>query len=242
MPDKDVSPGPRRYRVDLALFVAAVTGGVVAIVALKSLGFAQWVATAVPVGIILGYAALVAFVPRFRLRADRAGDSCYYLGFLFTLTSLGGALFRFTLDESQIQVLITNFGIALATTIAGMALRVLFSQFREDPVEIEREARIELGEAVSRFRAELDNAVVELNNYRRATQQAYSDSISELFDQHRDILARHVGAVDKSFVGAAERFEATSVEFAERTRSVNNQAGTLARRLEALVERIEAVD
>ena len=242
MTGRQEQPSSQRFRGDLALFVVAAFAGATAIVTLKSLGLPQWIVTALPVAIILVYAGPVGFVRYFRLRADRAGDSCYYLGFLFTLVSLGVSLFHFRLDEGQIEILITNFGIALGTTIVGMALRVVFAQFRDDPVEIEREVRAELGEAVSRFRAELDNAVSELGSYRRATQQAFTEAIADLFEQHRDGLARHVAAVEDSFVGAAERFAEGAVKLAERTQSINQQTGRLAKRLEALVARIDAVE
>lgn len=78
---------------------------------------------------------------RFRLRLDQLGDNCYYLGFLFTLTALSIALYDFRSAEVRsaedgIHAIIANFGVALASTIVGIALRVLLSQMREDPVEV----------------------------------------------------------------------------------------------------------
>src|ERR1700722_11630217 len=80
---------------DHYLFFAAFVLGAVSIVGLKSLGFTQWIVTAVPCGIILAYAGLTRFVRGFSLRADRIGENVYYLGFLFTLSSLAVALYAF---------------------------------------------------------------------------------------------------------------------------------------------------
>ena len=69
-----------------AFFLAA---GAIYIVVAKSLGVpALWTTTG-PLLIISTYAIILGFARYLRLRDDQAGDNLYYLGFLFTLTSLG---------------------------------------------------------------------------------------------------------------------------------------------------------
>src|SRR5690554_1532003 len=53
-----------------------------------------WV-TAVPVSLMLTYFAL-NMLPGIRLQNEQAGDNLYYMGFVFTLTSLGISLYKFT--------------------------------------------------------------------------------------------------------------------------------------------------
>src|SRR3546814_17959688 len=84
--------------------------------------------------------------------------------------------------------IIANFGLALATTIAGLALRILFTQMREDPVEIEREARRDLAEATSRLKAELDTSVIELSSFRRATAPSLAEGMAAMAGQSAEIL------------------------------------------------------
>lgn len=95
------------------------------------------------------YAVIAIITKRFRLREDRVGDNIYYLGFLFTLISLAYALYVYNNPGGSggAAEIITNFGIAIFTTIFGLAGRVLFNQMRQDPVEYEREARYSLAEA-----------------------------------------------------------------------------------------------
>jgi chromosome segregation ATPase len=100
---------------------------------------------------------------------------------------------------------------------------------------------MELGDAVSRLRATLDNAVDELSSFRRATQQRYQEDTAALFEEQRALLARHADLAEQAFVSAAKGFQETSVEFNERTKAVNSQASTLVGRLERLGERIAAV-
>jgi hypothetical protein len=103
--------------------------------------------------------------PRTHLRLDQAGDNLYYLGFTYTLCSLSITLYRFHSKEDAVDYIVSNFGIALATTIVGVVLRVWLHQMREDPLELEREARIEITDAVGRLRTEIDQAVREFNHF-----------------------------------------------------------------------------
>jgi hypothetical protein len=161
-------------------FSIAFMSGTVVILGGKAAGMPQWLVTVVAIAIMLGYAFLVWRATRLRLRADQAGDNCYYLGLLYTLVSLGWALFAFDIKTGATQV-IGNFGVALGSTIVGLMLRVFFSQTRQDLVEIETEMRVELAAAGNRVRTELDQVVATMNDFGRVMQQ----SIKEAFDGMR---------------------------------------------------------
>ena len=69
-----------------------------------------------------------------------AGDNLYYLGLLFTLTSLILALWLLFVVPPKVSVderaydLIGNFGIALVSTVAGILARILFQSLPDGPV------------------------------------------------------------------------------------------------------------
>src|SRR6202142_1746503 len=125
--------------------------------------FGALAATAVPVLIMIGYAVLLG-ARLFRLRDDQSGDNLYYMGFLFTLTSLGVSLYQFSATRAAEEI-VQNFGIAIGSTIPGIGLRVTSTQSRRDPIEVERMMRLELAEAARRVRRELDASVVELGSF-----------------------------------------------------------------------------
>jgi ElaB/YqjD/DUF883 family membrane-anchored ribosome-binding protein len=162
-----------------ALFFSIVATGALYIVVAKLSGFHPFIVTTIPVLIMLGYAVLLAALRVVRLRDDQAGDNLYYMGFLFTLTSLAVSLYQFSATNSAEQI-VQNFGIAIASTIAGIALRIFFNQMRRDPVEVEHTARLELADATRRVRRELDGAVLEFSHFRRATQQSISEALNEV--------------------------------------------------------------
>src|SRR5689334_22344943 len=72
----------------------AFAGGIGILFAKKSA--VEPVAVAVGAAMVMiAYAALVQRSGTGRLRADQAGDNCYYLGLIYTLISLSWAIFTF---------------------------------------------------------------------------------------------------------------------------------------------------
>lgn len=225
---------------DAALFFLVFASGSAGIFLLKQNGYEQLTITALPCSLLIIYAAIVKYIPRFRLREDQAGDNCYYLGFLFTLFSLSLALAAFV-RAGGTEEIVEDFGIALASTIIGLALRVAFNQMRQDPVEIEREARLELAAAAQRLRSELDQSVVEMNVFRRATQQSIADGLEELNSKVSELLEKNLARYDQITRGSAERIDQTLAAFAEKAQRLNDVANKTAGAIETLTARIEAI-
>lgn len=123
------SGAPRAGPVFFLLFVV---GGALFIIFAKLSGLPNWFIVLVPVAIMLTYAGLAWLVRSLRLRDDQTGDNLYYMGFIFTLTSLAVALYEFEPNTGFDQV-VRNFGVAISSTITGIALRVVFNQMRQDP-------------------------------------------------------------------------------------------------------------
>ncbi len=193
----------------LAFFIAAALG-MTFIVLAKLSTLSQLEVTAVPIGILLAYAVVLFRWRRLTLRDDQAGDNLYYLGFLYTLTSIAVSLYQFSLAEDAQEHIITNFGIAIATTIVGLALRVMFNQMRQDPAEVERVARAELAEAARRLRREIDSVVMELNVFQRTTQQSLTDNQRSLQDGVAATLKASYASFGESVSELAERVSSLS--------------------------------
>ena len=182
------------------LFFGVVIVGSGYIIFSKLHDFGAFAVTAVPVLIMIGYAVLLG-ARLFRLRDDQSGDNLYYMGFLFTLTSLAVSLYQFSAAGSAEQI-VQNFGIAIASTIAGITLRILFNQMRRDPVEVEATARMELAEASRRVKRELESAILEFGYFRRMTQQSITDALDEVQES--------IGAAHQQFTGELQKLAATT--------------------------------
>jgi methyl-accepting chemotaxis protein len=235
------------------LFFAVVIAGSGYIIFSKLVGFGALAVTSVPVLIMIGYALLLG-TRLFRLRDDQSGDNLYYMGFLFTLTSLAVSLYQFSAAGSAEQI-VQNFGIAIASTIAGIALRIFFNQMRRDPVEVEATARLELAEASRRVKRELESTILEFGYFRRMTQQSISDGLDEVkeslgaaHEQFAGELAKLATTANKPFEEALQRSGETfgrlnerTVEVLEVSRQLVQEGEQLAKNTTSIVKAIDDV-
>lgn len=163
----DVAPRESWDRIVLlAAFVAGVAGGI----ALKLSGVHPFWAAGFAALVLCAYAALTYFTTNLRLEPESIGDNCYYLGFLFTLTSLAVTLY-FVVEsgaEDRAQLIpevISGFGVALSSTIVGVFLRVLMMQFRVDLVAREHETRLELDMVSRDLREEMARSIRQIKSF-----------------------------------------------------------------------------
>ncbi|KAA1175284.1 hypothetical protein FP026_29475 [Rhizobium tropici] len=166
----------------MVLFASITIGGMIFIWSSKLMGWSLPVVTGVPLVLMAIYFIVSLAVAGFRLHNEQAGDNLYYMGFLFTLSSLGVSLYLFA-GETSIETIVRNFGIAVTSTIAGVTLRILFNQMRRDPIDIERSVRHELAEMTRRVRTELDSSSREFSHYRRVSNQMLSEGFEEIARQ-----------------------------------------------------------
>jgi|SRR5579864_181694 len=221
--------------VDKHLFTAVFVIGAVLIICLKLFHARQLIVTGVAVLCMLVYGAYILFTPRYRIRSDRAGDSLYYLGFLFTMVTLAYSLWEFSSERGGTQAIVTNFGIALATTIFGLMLRVAYHQMREDPFEVERQVRIELSDAAGKLRGELLSSVTALKVLSTGLRQALQEStdgttrhIAKVVEQTSEAYSKAVGdltALAHSHAVELQKHQAAMRRAAERTSDAVDRLG-----------------
>ncbi|MCK1388724.1 hypothetical protein [Bradyrhizobium sp. 21] len=132
------------------------------------------------VTLMIAYGIIAFRFRRVRMRPDRLGDNFYYLGFIFTLASLSAALLQIQIRKvASVDDLLGNFGIALFTTIIGVAGRVLFVQMRGDLDDVEDEVRRNLLAASADLRAQLSLALAEFETFHTGVKQAAAKTAEE---------------------------------------------------------------
>lgn len=229
-------------RWDKALFFGVFLVGTVVMLVEKASSIPAVVALITGIASILVYCGLAWKSPRFRIREDRIGDGAYYLGFLFTLVSLSWALYQFT-EQGGTERVISGFGIALATTIVGLAARVFFQQMREDPVEIEQTVRHSLHEQVMHLEREIRLSVEALVLIRSRTQEeignALGEGLREVLKDSRNAVSAEVqflhASVSDALSAVKEAVAASTMQAAETRKST----GRLLKAVESLAEKIE---
>lgn len=161
------------------------------------------------------YVSFVTLVPATKLRTDVAADNVYYLGFLFTLTSLAIAL---SIDSAD--AILANFGVAIISTLIGIAARVGLNQMRVDPTDIEEASRLELSGATSKVKAELNETVRQLTEFRQISLQVMSEGYADVQKNVETISTQVLKSLEDLVEQSAKPLE----EVAERTRAANTEA------------------
>lgn len=228
----------------MALFAATTIGGMVFIWTAKLYGWSLFTVTTVPLVLMAIYFVASLAFAGFRLQNEQAGDNLYYMGFLFTLSSLGVSLYLFA-GETSIDTIVRNFGIAVTSTIAGITLRILFNQMRRDPMDIERSVRHELSEMTRKVRAELDSSAREFSNYRRVSNQMLAEGFEEITRQaerNGDEIRKMMEALSREAIkpiqDAADKL--TSI-IESHNRVMNDRSDDAAARLTETTEKLSGI-
>jgi hypothetical protein len=218
-------------------FVAFAIFGCLGIIVGKVVGLPALAVTGAAVAIMVVYATIMWRAIAGRVRADQAGDNLYYMGLLFTLTGLAYAIFTFD-PENHSNAIVEGFGIALATTIFGLMLRVFFNQVRADLVEIEDRARMDLAEAANELKAELKQIVIEMNDFGRQTRQSLGEAVSGV--EHGMITTvKEAGAGLAKLSSKAE--EKVTAAFSSLETCANELIGSTKEASTAIAETAKAV-
>ncbi len=150
--------------------------------------------------VLIAYAIIVRLTSHTQVEPEIVGDNCYYLGFLFTLVSLAVTLFELgfaVTDEDLLKSIISGFGIALSSTIIGIALRVWFFQQRTDLVARDRENRHEIQKVVREFRAAMAESSAQLKNYSTESVQLTAERDKKIREATDKIIKMQLSASNR---------------------------------------------
>lgn len=233
---------------DKYMFVIVFVLGSTGMIGLKFLQTPQIYVTALPVLLMLIYAFTLIKVRERQLSEDQSGDNLYYLGFLYTLVSLANALYNFTsfTDQSattvNIDPIINSFGIALSTTIFGVVLRIFFNQMRHDIVDVEAEARMELADAATRLRTELDQITIDLNHFGRATKQSIAEGMESVSKEASAAMSQSAAKFGDVANNLVVRMNKTLDNVAKNAEQLTSVSKDMVNVVETLLDRVEKIE
>jgi hypothetical protein len=197
-----------------SLFIIAVLVGTIFTVVgsqINSTFLGFWV----PVSIILIYCTIVwhgsSDVP-----PVIAGDSCYYLGFIFTLISLIASLLLLSEGPEAGKVnfsqIVSSFGVALVTTVIGLIARLLITSFdietKQRQVQIERD----IEQSLEVFKGQIDVLI-----------NTVTSSVIKVSAETQQVIIGTLQEYEKVNSNVLEKFEASFDECQVKfTNAVNN--------------------
>lgn len=155
-----------------------------------SLGF--WI----PLSIMAAYIILGLRRKDRDVSDEKFADSCYYLGFIFTITSIIFSLFDLPDIGTKIQDIAVRFGAAMVSTVAGLAVRVYLVSFNKDTSDAIRETEYSIIETSQKFREQLVLAYERLSDFQsqvengaKGTVERVNIQVENLSKNHADKLA-----------------------------------------------------
>lgn len=190
--------------------------------------------------VLIGYVISVWQVGSLRIEPETIGDNCYYLGFVFTLTSLAVTLYQISgeaIGSAALQAAISGFGIALSSTIVGIVLRVWLMRLRPDLVARDRAARIELHTAAREFRAALATSTTLVKSHAVETTQLMAEErakllqiVAETIQTHRDSMKKgaevQLTTLERTMSKGAEKSAAAITAAVERALEASSRGMT----------------
>jgi hypothetical protein len=184
-----------------------------------SLGF--WI----PLGLMSAYIILGLKRHDTDVTDEKFADTCYYLGFIFTITSIIFSLFDLPNIGTKIQDIAVRFGAAMVSTVLGLAVRVYLVSFKRDVADAIKDAEDAVIDASHKFREQLVIAFEKLRDFQsevdlasKATVERVNMQVETLSKNHADKLTGFFADLttrnQEAFTEALAEVRAASVRLA----------------------------
>ena len=176
------------------LFISSFVIGTIGVLLFRYFGFGILVTSLFALSTMTLY-MVSGVTKKFVIRPDILGDNLYYLGFLFTLVSMAYSLYSLGIKKSDINAILENFGLAISTTLYGLALRVFFNQTKSDLEGYDTAVRMSLTDAASSLIGEMSTLGRDVATLRLT----FTQSINETIAAQKESLAE-ISKINKSYL------------------------------------------
>lgn len=135
---------------------------------------------ALPLMLMAGYVVVGYKKTPYDISEEKFADSCYYIGFIFTISSIVFALFDLPKLQDNMGPIAIRFGAAMVSTMIGLCIRVYLVNFRKDAVDATGEVENQLIDTANRFRMQLEIATEKLRGLESAVFDATRTSVQKV--------------------------------------------------------------
>jgi hypothetical protein len=163
---------------------------------------------------------------------EKFADSCYYIGFIFTIVSIILCLFdvpKMTAGKGMFEIAV-RFGSAMVSTVLGMIVRVYLVSFKKDASDAIKDIEATLIESTRAFTLQLQDTMKNLQMFEAQVIDATKASVAGVQLQ--------VEALGRNFSDALGRFyqqvnEENRAAFEEMLDEVRDATARLAESVDA---------
>lgn len=160
---------------------------------------------AVPLAIMAGYIWIGLHRRDTDVSDEKFADSAYYLGFIFTITSIIFSLFDLPNIGTRIQDIAIRFGAAMVSTVFGLFVRVYLVSFRADVGDAMRNAEDALLGATQVFTERLTMALERLQDFESRVDLAARASVERVNMQVESLSKNHADKLTAFFADLTTR-------------------------------------
>lgn len=135
---------------------------------------------AIPIFFMAGYIALGLNRSSYQVPDDKFADSCYYLGFIFTITSIIFSLFDLPNIATKMSDIAVRFGAAMVSTVLGLSVRIYLVSFKKDVGDAMDQSNTGVIEAADKLREHFIIAYEKLRDFESRVDESTKDSIAKV--------------------------------------------------------------
>ena len=228
------------------LFIIFVIFGCLFIWISKFFNIPQIIITIIAVSLIPSYCYIALNKKIFFVKEDQIGDNAYYMGFLFTLSSLSFALFNLKTQSDnntkQVFEIVSSFGIALWSTIAGIACRIYIAQLRQDIDDIEEDVKIKLLETANRVTNELHHVIYDFNVFTTSLKNSIEESYKVVNEQIESNLIKISNNLTSQIEKNIEKNNTIFENFQKSGNILNGELMALFMSFKQMINKIENIE
>lgn len=216
------------------LFGFSILGGIAAIVIGTNIENI-WINIAVPLAIMAYYSYTLNQDDSDVLSREQKADSVYYMGFIFTLVAMTASLVVLAQGEGEMNIrsVVDNFGLALATTIFGLTIRIIWLQIssqsdRDNDLILKEKLKkmtTRLHEETERIVSSMTALSSQMHSISGPLQENFekltrSFDLSDKINHNLSELNASTEIISDNFESLAESVEALNPEFSKLNQNV----------------------
>jgi hypothetical protein len=195
----------RSFNVDVQLLFLVCCGLKLALTGLGWVFDSVWImGVALPL-LVMGIYIFVGY--NFRdasVTAEKFADSCYYMGFIFTIASIIVSLFDLHRIGDDLFVISLRFGAAMISTVAGLFVRVWMVSFRVSSEDAIQRVEDQVVDAANRLSNEFVKSFDALQHFRGEVMTAAKAAVDSVKIEFETIVANNTEQMDAYFKASQE--------------------------------------
>lgn len=181
---------------------------------------------AIPLLLMSAYIALGYFRRDNDVTDEKFADTCYYLGFIFTITSIIFSLFDLPQIGSRIQDIAVRFGAAMVSTVLGVAVRVYLVSFKKDVADAIKDAEDAVLDASRKFTEQLTVAVEKLRDFEVQVDNSAKSSVERVNVQVENLSKNHADKLTAFFTDLTSKNEQAFTSALDEVKSASQKLAT----------------